>query len=94
MRATKLLSVSVTLWAVVVGADSASAGMEFAELPIKPPPPTWRSRRCPTVNSGARVMIMDGAPPTGIKSGARAIITSPWESGERCPSPGLILARG
>ena len=31
MRATKLLSVSVTLWAVVVGADSASAG-EFAEF--------------------------------------------------------------
>ena len=26
MRATKLLSVSVTLWAVVVGADGASAG--------------------------------------------------------------------
>ena len=34
MRATKLLSVSVALWAVVVGADSASAG---GNLPIVTP---------------------------------------------------------
>ena len=34
MRATKLFSVSLTLWAVVVGADSASAGNA---LPIVTP---------------------------------------------------------
>jgi len=41
MRVTKLLSVSVTLWAVVVGADSASAGSGPIVTPsIRVVPPT------------------------------------------------------
>ena len=35
MRATKLLCVSVTLWAVVVGADSASAGGPSVTPPVR-----------------------------------------------------------
>ena len=102
MRATKLLSVSVTLWAVVVGADSASAGMPSLSPPIKP------NMATPPV----RGVGVGGTLPAGIKSGARAIIKQPVGVGGTLPTginsgamirqpvgvggtrpPGLILAR-
>ena len=75
MRATKLLSVSVTLWAVVVGADSASAAGNLPSLPVKPPAPNVAKPPIPNVSSGARVIM--NKPVTGISSGARAIINQP-----------------
>ena len=104
MRATKLLSVSVTLWAVVVGADGASAGVRSLSPSIKPnmgTPPVrgvgvvggTRPTGITAIKSGAMSIRpsvgVGGTVPTGIKSGAMTM-GSPWETGERC-QPGLSL---
>ena len=89
MRATKLLSVSVTLWAVVVGADSASAhGVNLPivrpSISITPPRPTIVTPPRQTMSlplSNPRVQInpvgAGGSLPTGVSSGARVIMNKP-----------------
>jgi len=83
MRVTKLLSVSVTLWAVVVGADSASAGgvnvpIVRPSVTIKPiitpprinPGTTGGTVCCAIKNGGGTVVL--GNPAGGKARGSGA----------------------
>jgi len=67
MRATKLLCVSVTLWAVVVGADSASAGGPSVTPPVRLTPSLPLSIKPGQI----KPVGVGGSLPTGFNSGAR-----------------------
>jgi hypothetical protein len=92
MRATKLLSVSVALWAVVAGADSASAGgvnVPIVTPSIKPPvltprvgtpsiklTPNVRTSRTPIVQKVPGGAVGTGL--TGKPTGAGSYTAPPW----------------